>query len=40
MKELEQQYTFAQWLLQDEWLCNECLAHLRPDPRLLRGWMS
>ena len=24
MKELEQQYTFAQWLLQDEWLCNEC----------------
>ena len=36
MKELEQQYTFAQWLLQDEWLCNECLAHLRPDPRLLR----
>ena len=35
LKPLEGQYTFVQWLLQEEELCNECLMRLRPEPRHL-----
>ena len=35
LKPLERQYTFVQWLLQEEELCNECLMRLRPEPRHL-----